>query len=229
MGDGWRTWYLFTCIRPWYATLIPVYISCTVLTPYHNVGVDNVLQFTVVLADGSHVTTNSYQHPDLFWALRGGGGSTYGVVTSATYKTYPIFSFTRATLTAEFTSPNIAQDVIAEYIKVHPTLSDAGWSASFALSNSSFSGAVQATKTGWADASSTFFSFVKYVKKATGGQVQVAVTTYNSFYEFYKALPEEPTGSQVELASRLLPRSLAVTDPAKAANILLSVSGVTLK
>ena len=195
----------------------------------YNVGVDNVLQFTVVLADGSHVTTNSYQHPDLFWALRGGGGSTYGVVTSTTYKTYPIFSFTRAALTAKFTSSDIAQDVTSEFIKIHPTLSDAGWSASFALSNESFSGSVIATSTGWADASSTFLSFVQYAEKATKGQVELEIKLYDSFYEYYKALPDEATGSQVELASRLFPRSLAETDPEKAAKILLSVSGVILK
>ena len=181
------------------------------------------------MADGSHVTANSYQHPDLFWALRGGGGSTYGVVTSTTYKTYPIFTFSRATLTAKFTSPDIAQDVTSEFIKIHPALSDAGWSASFALSNLSFSGAVQATDASWTDASSAFFSFVQYAEEATGGQVEFAMAHYDSFYEFYKALPDEATGSQVELASRLFPRSLAVNDPAKAAKILLSVSGVTLK
>jgi len=197
-------------------------------SPAFGLGVDNVLQFTVVLADGSHVTTNSYQHPDLFWALRGGGGSTYGVVTSATYKTYPIFSFTKATLTADFTSPDIAQDVVSEFIKIHPIISDAGWSASFAVSNTSFLGGVQATKAGWAKASSTFFAFVQYAEEATGGQVQLTVKTYDSFYEFYKALPDEATGSQVELASRLLPHSLAVSNPAKAARILLSVDSVTL-
>ena len=119
--------------------------------------------------------------------------------------------------------------MVSEFIKIHPTLSDAGWSASFALSNSSFSGAVQATDVGWPEASSTFFSFVEYADKAAGGRVKLVITPYDSFYEFYKALPEEATGSQVELASRLLPRSLAETDPAKAAKILLSVSGVTLK
>ena len=86
-----------------------------------------------------------------------------------------------------------------------------------------------ATNAGWVDASSTFFSFVQYAEEATGGRVQHAVTPYGSFYEFYKALPDEAVGSQVELASRLLPRSLAVTDPAKAAKILLSVTGATLK
>jgi hypothetical protein len=75
----------------------------------------------------------------------------------------------------------------------------------------------------------TFLSFVQYVEEATGGQVELAITPYDSFYEFYNAQPKDVTGGQVELASRLLPRSLAVTDPAKAANILLSVSGVTLK
>ena len=88
---------------------------------------------------------------------------------------------------------------------------------------------MQATKAGWAEVSSTFFAFVQYAEEATGGRVQLAVKTYDSFYEFYKALPDELTGSQVELASRLLPRSLAVNDPAKAAKILLSVEGVTLK
>jgi FAD/FMN-containing dehydrogenase len=55
-------------------------------------GVDNVLQFTIVLADGSLITTNSFQYPDLFWALR---GSTYGVVTSTTYQTHPSRLFSR--------------------------------------------------------------------------------------------------------------------------------------
>ena len=204
-------------------------LSRSCLRDFHNIGIDNVLQFTVVLADGSHVATSFYERPDLFWALRGGGGGTYGVVTSVTYKTYPIFSFTRATLTAKFASADIAQDVTSQFIKIHPILSDAGWSASFVLSNSSFSGAVQATNAGWAKASSTFLSFVQYAEEATYGQVELAITPYDTFYEFYNALPEETTGGQVELASRLLPRSLAVTDPAKAARILLSISGATLK
>lgn len=52
--------------------------------------VDNVLELTVVtLTDGKVVKANECTNPDLFWALRGGGGSTFGIVTSATIKTYP--------------------------------------------------------------------------------------------------------------------------------------------
>ncbi|KAJ5691597.1 hypothetical protein N7488_012332 [Penicillium malachiteum] len=47
---------------------------------------DNALEFKVVVADGRHVTANAYQNSDLFWALRGGGGGTFGVVTSVTVR-----------------------------------------------------------------------------------------------------------------------------------------------
>ncbi|GAD93030.1 oxidoreductase [Paecilomyces variotii No. 5] len=50
--------------------------------------VDNVLQFEVVTAQGDLVVANAYQNQDLFWALRGGGGGTFGVVTRATVRTY---------------------------------------------------------------------------------------------------------------------------------------------
>ena len=191
-------------------------------------GVDNVLQFTVVLADGSLVTTNPYQHPDLFWALRGGGGGTYGVVTSTTYKTYPTLSITSAILTANFTSPDIAQDVTTEYIKLQPIFSDAGWCSYVDLSNSSFSVNLIAPSTAWKNASAilTFNSFVRYIKEATSGQVQLDITPFASFYEFILATSnknERTTGTQVEMASRLLPRSLAENNPTKVAKILLSL------
>ena len=162
----------------------------------------------------------------MFWALRGGGGGTYGVVTSTTYKTYPTLSLTSAVLTIKFDSPDIAQDVTTEYIKFHPIFSDAGWCSYLDLSNSSFSANLIAPSTAWADASLTFLSFVQYAKEATGGQVQLDITPFASFYEFFLATAaekERTTGALVEMASRLLPRSLAENDPAKVAKILLSL------
>lgn len=59
------------------------------LAPRYGLGVDNVLEFEIVTADGQLQIANSCTNPDLFWALRGGGGGTWGAVTKATFKAHP--------------------------------------------------------------------------------------------------------------------------------------------
>ena len=52
-------------------------------------GADNVLSFEAITAKGEYVTANAVENPDLFWALKGGGPSTFAVVVSITVKTFP--------------------------------------------------------------------------------------------------------------------------------------------
>jgi hypothetical protein len=59
------------------------------LTRRFGLSCDNVEGFTLVTADGSVIRSNSKEHPDLFWALRGGGGN-FGVVTEFEVKLHPL-------------------------------------------------------------------------------------------------------------------------------------------
>ena len=50
----------------------------------------NLLEAEIVTADGKILTVNAKNHPDLFWALKGGGGGSWGVVTKLTLKTHDL-------------------------------------------------------------------------------------------------------------------------------------------
>ncbi|OAA67982.1 FAD-binding domain containing protein [Niveomyces insectorum RCEF 264] len=106
------------------------------LSPLYGMASDQVLAMEVVLPNGAFVTASSTSHPDLFWALRGGGGSTFGVVTSVTVKAYPKMVASVATFSFA-TGPGVSVDLfwqgVNAYLALLPTFVDAGTYAYFDL------------------------------------------------------------------------------------------------
>ncbi len=85
---------------------------------------DNLVSAQVVLADGSVVTCDAGTHADLFWALRGGGGGNFGIVTSMTFNTFATSDVT--TFSADFAWTDAAK-VFAAWQAWPQTLPDTVW------------------------------------------------------------------------------------------------------
>ncbi|MGH9154413.1 MAG: FAD-binding oxidoreductase [Acidimicrobiales bacterium] len=72
---------------------------------------DNLLAVELVTADGRTVPANGDEHPELFWALHGGGGN-FGVATSFTFRLHPLPTVTAALL---FWGSDEAPEVVRAY------------------------------------------------------------------------------------------------------------------
>ncbi|WP_431233016.1 FAD-binding oxidoreductase [Mycolicibacterium psychrotolerans] len=56
----------------------------------HGLTCDTLVSATLVVPGGEMLSASADDHPDVFWALRGGGGGNLGVVTSMTFRTFPV-------------------------------------------------------------------------------------------------------------------------------------------
>jgi FAD/FMN-containing dehydrogenase len=89
----------------------------------YGLGADNFLEFIVVTADGEVRVANKVSNPDLFWALRGGGGSTFGVVLQATIKAHPTIPVTFTYWEINSTKPN-SEGIWDAYGELHKHFED---------------------------------------------------------------------------------------------------------
>jgi FAD/FMN-containing dehydrogenase len=88
---------------------------------------DQFVSLELVLASGEVIEVNKDTHPDLLWALRGGGGN-FGVVTRFTLKSYKFGPKMR--IGATLYDVNGAADALREYASIYPTLPrTVGWHA----------------------------------------------------------------------------------------------------
>jgi FAD/FMN-containing dehydrogenase len=95
----------------------------------------NMLEAEVVLASGEIVVANEAQHADLFWALRGGGGGTFGVVTRLTMRTHPMpgtISSVRGTIRASGDAE--FRRLLTELVRLLASLCNDRWGESVTLS-----------------------------------------------------------------------------------------------
>ena len=81
------------------------------LTRKYGLTIDNLLAADVVLADGRFVVASAKENPDLFWAIRGGGGN-FGVVTSFLFQAHPVHTVSAGPMFWEMAH---AEDILKWY------------------------------------------------------------------------------------------------------------------
>jgi FAD/FMN-containing dehydrogenase len=89
------------------------------LTRKYGLTVDNLLEADVVLADGSVVTASATEHPDLLWALRGGGGN-FGVVTSFLFQAHPVSTVYAGPIFWDATHAKAVMQTYRDYLPLAP-------------------------------------------------------------------------------------------------------------
>jgi FAD/FMN-containing dehydrogenase len=78
----------------------------------------NLVQAEVVTADGRVRKVSAFQEPDLFWALKGGGGGSFGIVTQLTLRTHDLPEFFGAAWgVAEARSPDALVRLIEHFLQ----------------------------------------------------------------------------------------------------------------
>jgi FAD/FMN-containing dehydrogenase len=93
----------------------------------HGLTCDQFVSLEVVLASGEVIEVSTHQHPELFWALRGGGGN-FGVVTRFTFRAHRFGPMMRVGVSLY--QPEDAAQALREYAAVVPTLPrSVGWHA----------------------------------------------------------------------------------------------------
>jgi hypothetical protein len=176
---------------------------------------DNVLNWEVVTASGKLVNANTKENADLYWALNGGGGSTYGVVVGMTVKAHKEAVLGGASLSF-FTTDNdqdVFYDAIQAFHEELPAMVDAGAMVVHYFTSSFFMiSPLNAYNKTEAEVKAMLAPFVARLD-SKGVKYTAEYSEFDTYYEHYdKYFGPLPLGNiQVGIAqygTRLIPRSV---------------------
>ena len=208
-------------------------------------GADQVLEAQVVLASGRIVTANACQNSDLFFAIRGGGPSTYGVVVSTVIKAHPTTKVTAQVFGFAPLTPNdmpAFMDAIAIVYQAYPALSEAGFSGygSWSIyspsplvsnynSSTGFTHTIAVFGKDAAEAGAIFDPTIDKLMKYNGTNLYLSASysSFPTYVDYYNKLSGiiTPVGQTAALGSRLLDRKALSGDMDKLKKMLQTIAG----
>ncbi|KAI0045108.1 FAD-binding domain-containing protein [Auriscalpium vulgare] len=183
----------------------------SVLSPTYGLGVDNLLEVEIVTPDGNLQTVNECTNPDLFWAIRGGGPSTWGVLTKVTYKAHPAVAVPAVFINFDSGDADANAKVVGDLAAISPNLADLGVGGFLEIFETAISyfGILPGGNL------STLQAAIKPLSDALPANA-TAYQTFPSFLQFFAGtfkISNEVVGIPFALTSRLIPRHYFENDP----------------
>ncbi|EMD34723.1 hypothetical protein CERSUDRAFT_116916 [Gelatoporia subvermispora B] len=184
----------------------------SVLSPVFGLAVDQVVEAKIVTPDGEYRVANECQNSDLLWALRGGGGSAFGVVIESTHKVQPQVTLQVADITFTPTSENTF-DWYQLGVNNTYRWGLEGWGGHYESTSIVYVNPLLNLEQAKA-------SMQPAIDFAMANNGTVTIETLPSFFAFFNKFvmsAQAGVGPEITLGTRLLPTTLFSTEEGRAA------------
>ncbi|KAK7689560.1 hypothetical protein QCA50_007352 [Cerrena zonata] len=179
----------------------------SILSPNFGLGVDRVVQIKVITPNGHLQVANECQNTDLFWALRGGGGSAFGVVMESTHRVEPQLALQAAIIKFPGNISNLA-DWYNLTIQNSLRWGQNGWGGHIAGPS-----IIHVTpRLGAQEAREDMQEAIDFAIAQGGSGVIDTLPSWNAFFAKYVLSAQAAVGPEVMLGTRLISTSLFETE-----------------
>ncbi|KAJ7679662.1 FAD-binding domain-containing protein [Mycena rosella] len=186
----------------------------SVLSPSLGLGVDRILEIKIVTPDGRLRTANACQNTDLFWALRGGGGGTFGVVIESTHLVEQRIPIQVINMTFTPTATNLR-----EYFEILVSNSvnwgELGWGGHV---NKQPAGIIYVNpRLSLQNATASMAQLAAFALANNGTAVIETLPSWLVFFQRFIVQVQAPVGNSMVIGSRLIPKAHFQTPAGRAA------------
>ncbi|KIM48619.1 hypothetical protein M413DRAFT_20978 [Hebeloma cylindrosporum] len=175
------------------------------ISPSYGMGADRTLQYKIVTPDGVFRTANACQNEDLFFALRGGGGGTFGVVLEATMMAFPSHSFRQANINWPVDNENL-KAVLGVFLDNVTTHAQQGWGGYLTPSIGNL--VLLTPNLDLKEAEESMKALVDLTTSLGGVSTVTDIPTYTEWFKGWvagTAGAQDPVGLPIALTTRLVP------------------------
>ncbi|KAJ7717139.1 FAD-binding domain-containing protein [Mycena metata] len=180
----------------------------SVLSPSFGLGVDRVLEIKIVTPDGKLRTANACQNADLFWALRGGGGGTFGVVIESTHLVEDRIPIQVINMTFTPTAANL-QEYFEILVNTSAKWGAQGWGGHI---NRVPAGIIYVNpRLSLSEATASMAQLVAFAQANNGTATIETLSSWLPFFTRFIVQVQAPVGNSMVIGSRLMPQALFQT------------------